>query len=282
MFLLNKLVIFSILLLPVLGVTNSYAEPNIKVIRDIAYGDNSAQKLDVYIPPNAQNAPVIFMVHGGAWKIGDKSAKAVVKNKVSFWSKKGFIIVSTNYRLMPEARPIQQAKDVQLALSFSQQKAAKWGGSADRFLLVGHSAGAHLIALISANDKSNEKNAIKPWLGAIYLDSAAYDIVEVMKSKSPPRFYKKAFGEGRVYWQKASPLHQLSSKIPPFLAVCSLKRNDDSCGKAKAFVTKAKTFGTDAQLLPLDASHRKINLELGKDNSYTQSIHHFIMKLQAS
>ena len=57
----------------------------------VAYGNYQAQTMDVYLPAKANNAPVILMVHGGAWKIGDKGAKSVVKHKVKRWVEKGFI-----------------------------------------------------------------------------------------------------------------------------------------------------------------------------------------------
>ena len=45
--------------------------PSSSIVRDVAYGSDPAQRFDVYLPPNPRNAPVIFMVHGGAWKAGD-------------------------------------------------------------------------------------------------------------------------------------------------------------------------------------------------------------------
>ena len=78
------------------------------VSNDIAYGPSDAQTLDVYAPSDANNAPIIFMVHGGAWRFGDKATGAVVENKVSRWVEMGFVFVSVNYRLLPEAGPREQ------------------------------------------------------------------------------------------------------------------------------------------------------------------------------
>ena len=76
------------------------------VERDLAYGSDPAQRLDVYRPGNAQNAPVIFMVHGGGWARGDKEAAGVVNNKVEHWLPKGYIVVSVGYRLVPQVTPL--------------------------------------------------------------------------------------------------------------------------------------------------------------------------------
>src|SRR5688572_21443269 len=71
------------------------------VVRDASYGSDPAQRLDVYSPPNASKAPVLFIVHGGAWMYGDKANDGFVTNKVSHWLPQGYVVVSTNYRLSP-------------------------------------------------------------------------------------------------------------------------------------------------------------------------------------
>jgi len=244
-----------------------YALPeNIEVISDIPYGEDKDQVLDVYYSPTFEkNAPVIFMVHGGAWRIGDKTAKSVVKNKVAHWVPKGFIFISINYPMLPKVQPIEQSENVAKAILFAQQHIHQWGGASEKFILMGHSAGAHLISLVTAR---NHKT-LKPFLGSIALDSAAYDLVQIMNAESVSRFYKKAFGETSLYWQQSSPIYLLSGKSSPFLAVCSSKRKDVSCSQAERFLEKAESYGTQTQLLPIALSHRKINMDLGKENCYT-------------
>ena len=82
----------------------------------MAYGNSKKQTPDVYLPDAPKNAPIIIMVHGGAWSIGDKGSSKVVTNKVNRWVSKGAIFVSVNYRLLPEADPLKQAKDVASAI----------------------------------------------------------------------------------------------------------------------------------------------------------------------
>ena len=260
--------------------SNSFALPDeIGKVSDISYGKSEKQVLDVYYPlVKKHDAPVIFMVHGGAWRIGDKASKAIVKNKVAHWVSKGFIFISINYRKLPESHPIEQAEDIEKALLFSQQNAYKWGGSPKKFILMGHSAGAHLVSLVSVGHNAE----MKPWLGTIALDSAAYDIQKIMNSQFPPKFYKRAFGKTAAYWKKASPIHVLANKLPPFLAVCSSKRKDDSCSQAESFVDKAKKYGSHAQLMPVAFSHRQINVKLGADYCYTRDVDEFMKKLHSS
>ena len=255
------------------------ASGDFTVLSDIAYGDHKDQKIDVYLPVGAKNAPVMFMVHGGAWRFGDKSSRTVVKNKVNRWVTRGFIFISINYRLLPEADPLVQFEDVKDALVFSQKKAASWGGSPSKFILMGHSAGAHLVSLLSSTSSPAINKAVKPWLGTVSLDTAAYDIVEIMNLENPPGLYKKAFGNDINYWKLASPYHLLGQEMPPFLAVCSAQRKDNPCLQAKIFTDKAKLYGTNAQLLAVDLSHRGINAELGKSNEYTNMVEEFLRGL---
>lgn len=278
--LINVKRVISLFWLAAVTCTPSWAQPNdIKVLHDIAYGNDKNQKLDVYIPTGAKDAPVIFMVHGGAWRIGDKSTKSVVKHKVKHWVSKGFIFISINYRLVPEVYPVRQAADVEAALLFSQQKASGWGGSPEKFILMGHSAGAHLISLVSANYRGAKNSPIQPWLGTVSLDSAAYDLVEVMGAEKPPKFYQTAFGQHPIYWEKASPIHSLKSKLFPFLAICSSQRKDGACAQARRFTEKAAKLGTSVDLLTVTLSHRHVNSELGKSECYTRYVDDFLKTL---
>ena len=92
----------------------------IRIMHDISYGNNQKQTFDIYSPPEPQSAPVIFMVHGGAWFLGDKTERSVIENKVARWVPRGFIVISTNYRMLPEADPLEQAKDVARAVAAAQ------------------------------------------------------------------------------------------------------------------------------------------------------------------
>ncbi|MDD4506634.1 MAG: hypothetical protein PHE60_09725, partial [Sulfurospirillaceae bacterium] len=77
----------------------------IRLINNVSYGTEAKERFDVYMPLHVNDstlAPVIFMVHGGAWKIGDKKSQSVVENKVNYWVKKGYIVISTNYKMLPD------------------------------------------------------------------------------------------------------------------------------------------------------------------------------------
>lgn len=248
--------------------------PGIRIVRDVAYGSAPRQRFDVYAPPQARNAPVIFMVHGGAWMLGDKSAKNVVEGKVGRWVPRGFVFISIDYRMLPEAQVPVQAQDVARALAYAQQHAAEWGGDPHRFVLMGHSAGAHLVSLVSASPTIAASQGAQPWLGTVALDSAAYDVAAIMQ-RQHHRFYDRVFGADPSAWAADSPTTQLSARIPPFLGVCSSRR-EDSCPAAQQFVAKAQSLGTHAEVLPQDKSHGEINKDLGVDPAYTAQVEAFM------
>lgn len=253
-----------------------------RVERDISYGPHARQRFDLYAPEGGAKAPrpVVFMVHGGAWRIGDKEMARVVENKVARWVPRGVLFVSTNYRMLPEADVQTQADDVARALARAQQEVARWGGDASRFVLMGHSAGAHLVALLGAAPERAVGLGARPWLGVIALDSAALDVPAIMHARHLP-LYDEAFGRDPARWRAASPFHQLSGTPGPFLGVCSSLRRE-SCAQAEAFAAEAKRRGGRALVLPVALSHREINERLGEDPRYTAEVERFLAGLDDS
>jgi arylformamidase len=252
--------------------------PDIRVERDLAYGPHPEQRIDVYAPAHAKGAPALLLVHGGGWQIGDKANAGVVENKVAHWVPKGFVIVSVDYRMLPDADPKEQAGDAAAALAFAQSKARSWGADPSRFMLMGHSAGAHLASLLAANPEAAYRRGAKPWLGTVALDSAAMNVVAIMQASHFP-LYDKAFGSDPAYWQAVSPAHQLKGKSPPMLLVCSTRRAV-SCAQARAFADKAIATGARVEILPLPLSHGDINAALGSAADYTAKVDVFLRSLQ--
>jgi acetyl esterase/lipase len=246
-----------------------------KALRDIPYGSDPRQRFDVYLPAQpAANVPVIFMVHGGGWRTGGKAETAVVENKVPYFTGRGYLLISINYRMLPDADPLVQAQDVAQALAAAQAKAASWGGDPQRFILMGHSAGAHLVALLSAQPSLA---AGSRWLGTIALDSGALDVPEIMEHRHM-RLYDEAFGSDPAFWRKVSPAHVLQAGAQPMLLVCSSQR-DSSCRQAHDFAQRLRAAGGRAEVLEQARSHREINLQLGSDQDYTGAVQAFIDSL---
>lgn len=236
-----------------------------------SYGADPAQQLDIYTPPGVGDAPILIMVHGGAWRIGDKANTGSVENKLKCWLPKGYILVSVNYRMLPEAMAYEQAQDVARALEWIQSHARDWEGDAGKIILMGHSAGAHLVALLS----SKPDMVSARWAGTVVLDSAAMRLSDTMSARHP-RFYDQAFGDDPVYWAKASPMDQWTPAAVPMMLVCSIQRPDTPCDVAQRFRALAAKAGKNLSVLPQDLSHADINRTLGLPGPYTTSVDAFI------
>ena len=238
---------------------------------DIPYGPDKQQRLDVYAPAGAMHAPVIVMVHGGGWRIGDKAHGGVTGSKAEHYLARGYMFVSINYRMENAVTPLDEAADVAQALDYVRRHAQSWGGDASHLVLMGHSAGAHLVALLSADPAHAN---LAPWRATVVLDSAALDVPRVMQARHMG-LYDDAFGKDEALWTAASPYHQLTRGAVPMLLVCSSRRLD-SCPQATAFAAKAKEIGAEAATLPEDLSHMEINRSLGETGAYTNAVDQFI------
>lgn len=245
--------------------------------QDVAYGADPAQRIDVYLPPQPVRAPILFMVHGGGWRRGDKDNPGVVDNKVARWVPKGIIFVSVDYRMMPEAEPLTQAEDVARALAKVQELAPGWGGDPANIILMGHSAGAHLVALVTAAPEIAAGQGAKPWKGSVLLDSGAMDVPAIMNARHWP-LYDKAFGDDPTKWRAASPFHRLAGPTLPMLAVCR-NGGHESCPANQAFALKARKLGGSVDVLPMALTHGAINMQLGLPGAYTERVEAFMRQV---
>jgi len=255
----------------------------VRRIADLPYGQDERQRMDIYLPASAAGstakAPVIVMVHGGAWMVGNKAMPKVVENKVTFWVRqKGYIFVSVGYRLSPQADPLQQARDVATALAKAQGLAPSWGGDPAKVILMGHSAGAHLAALLGASPALAREAGAKPWLGTVALDSAALDLERIMQARHM-RFYDRVFGADPAYWRSVSPSSVLAPDATPMLLVCSTQRADGSCAQSRDFAAKVTAKGVRANVLPQDLTHEQVNATLGLPGAYTEAVDGFMTSL---
>lgn len=249
-----------------------------RVLRDIAYGGHAQQRYDVYLPPSPQRAPILVVVHGGGWRRGTKDHPGLMPNKAAYWLPRGHVLVSVEYRLLPDAKPLQQAEDVARAVAAIQRAAPGWGGDPSRMVLMGHSAGAHLVALLAAKPAMLAAAGASRPKGAVSLDSAAMDVPAMMAIPRIPKLYHDAFGTDRDGWIAASPYHHLSRDSLPLLAVCSSFRAD-ACAQARALREKAQGSGVRIEVLPEPLTHMEINRELGAPSDYTGRVAAFVAEL---
>lgn len=256
----------------------------VRLSKDLAYGSGALEKIDVYWPERAQNAPLVVMVHGGGWSRGDKSSESVVANKVRAWTARGVAVASVNYTMIPQADPYQQAVGVARAIGWLRAHARDFGADPDRMTLMGHSAGAHLVALIEADPSvAIQAGIARGWLGVIALDGGSIDVEDTMR-RDHARLFDQAFGSQPAFWKKASPMAHLAlrasssdpgPRLAPMLLVCSSPR-PESCSQSLAFAALARSLGGRAETLQVPLNHEQINMELGSPGSYTSRVEAFM------
>jgi acetyl esterase/lipase len=124
---------------PLLTSTAFAAE--MQVHRDLPYSEQKDRQrtLDVYAPADGERHPVVVWVHGGGWQTGDK---AEVHQQPQSFVGKGFVFVSANYRLIPDATIQQMAGDVAKAIHWVHDHAREYGGDPKAIIVMGHSAGS--------------------------------------------------------------------------------------------------------------------------------------------
>jgi arylformamidase len=246
-----------------------------RMLGDVAYGDDPRQRFDAYLPQRRRNAPVLLVVHGGGWAHGNKDNPGLVEHKAGYWLPKGYVLVSTNYRLRPDTAPLDQARDVARALAAVQRRAPEWGADPSRVVLMGHSAGAHLALLVAVSPALwREAGAIRP-RAVVALDSGALDVPDLMRRPRIPPLFHRAFGPDPGDWVAASPHHQLSPQASPTLLVCSTRR-PDACPQGRAMQQKAAGLGVRIDVLEQDLSHAQVNRLLGLPSPYTETVDRFI------
>lgn len=117
------------------------------ITRDVAYGSDPLQKLDLFVPSgSADKRPVLLFVHGGGFTRGDKHGPFYPDNITAWAAKHGMVGVNIDYRLAPKAPWPAAAQDVGSAVRWVHANIAKYGGDPDRIVLWGHSAGANDVA----------------------------------------------------------------------------------------------------------------------------------------
>lgn len=227
---------------------------------NLKYGENAKQTLDLYAPnvKSGEKLPVIIYVHGGGWSGGDKDN---VAEKPSFFTNKGYVFVSLNYRLSPKVTYEEMAKDVSLAVKWIYDSAGEYHIDNNKINLMGHSAGGHLVMLIGTNPKYlNIVGLSQKSLNSIVNLDGPLDLTDFIQRFNT---YKKVFGNDQKIWAEASPISYAANKnLPPMFIVT---RRKDSIS---TFIQTTTNVGNTVDFFEGKAlSHSGVTKFLGAANS---------------
>lgn len=245
--------------------------------QDIVYDESSpdthATSLDVYTPePRVEGVPVMVWVHGGGMRVSDKaSSKDLGPKPEYFVNKLGYVFVSVNYRLLPEGQYPVNVQDVANALAWVHSHIAEFGGNPDQIFLMGHSAGAALVANV-ATDESFLKKAGKSFaiLKGVIANEGSYG-AEISEEQS--KQFESLYGAN---WRDVVAVSQVPKNrgIPPFLLyhVTADAATPPANSELQAIaLAKALTdMGVRAEVVPLDhVEHFGANERMGEGGDVT-------------
>ncbi|MBI5935635.1 MAG: alpha/beta hydrolase [Chloroflexi bacterium] len=249
-------------------------------VLNVRYSDEATERknslsLDIYPVADAQSSPVMIFVHGGGWFRGDKSGVDVMAQA---YNQNGFILLSINYRLIPEVRTNQQMQDVARAVAWTKENISKYGGNPARIFLMGHSAGAHLVSLLGTDEiyLKAEGLALTDIKGIVSLDTQTYDLHTLVTNlpKGTGEVYTEAFGTDPEFLKKMSPLTHVKAgkKIPPFLIAYTGEKTT-RVYFSNEFYKALQEAGIPSTLLPAtEKTHGQIMSEFGMPNDRVSSI----------
>ncbi|KGB57466.1 alpha/beta hydrolase [Sphingopyxis sp. SE2] len=240
----------------------------------ISYGTAALQRLDIWRAKGTKGpAPLIVFVHGGGWKRGSKD-NATGRFKAEHFPQQGYAFASIDYRLVPAATVEQQAADVAAAVKALVDRANMLGIDRRRIVLMGHSAGAHLVALVGTDERYLQGAGLSfaDISGVIPIDGAAYDVAAQMKDGPPimKKTYVQAFGTDPARQMALSPTQQAAAPNAPDFLLLYVQR-PDGVRQAKALGAVLETGGSRVEhgSFPGEGlqGHAEINRRLG-DPSY--------------
>jgi acetyl esterase/lipase len=200
-----------------LNLVNAVVSP--RVIPDLEYGTAARQRLDLYLRPDARGT--VMYVHGGYWDSGDKTDYPFMADAILGM---GFNAAIINYRLAPTATFPAFVTDAALAVRWLSEHLERFGVSAEPLFVLGHSAGAHITALMCCTPTYVDRvGADRGLIRAAVGMSGPYDFLDWIPTDERMRV---AFGE-EGHWADTQPVLVADGRNPPMLLLHG--ERDDLC-----------------------------------------------------
>lgn len=271
---------FSFLLMLVLAPAEALA---VKLTEGVTYA--RGLKLDIHAPDDAgkrflfvrtgELAPVVLYVHGGGWV---KGSRKKVYRLPEWLTSRGYMLVAIDYRKVPTTNIDGQVNDVARAIAWTQRNIKRYGGDPRRIVIMGHSAGAHLVALAAAQGKAGNVRGVIPD------DVQAYDLVAyVTKRGTIGPMFGRAFTDNPRNWVRWSPITyaRRASGLPPHLIMYSRSQGERRRSISLGYANVLKSRGVRVSVFHGTAySHGAIAARLGrKGDAATAAVEKFLRRV---
>ncbi|PPR09965.1 MAG: Carboxylesterase NlhH [Alphaproteobacteria bacterium MarineAlpha11_Bin1] len=243
----------------VLGSPNTiFSDGGYRLQSGVAYGDHPRQKLDVYHSNNpALASPIIVFFYGGSWKSGHRSKYRFVADA---WTRRGYTVAIPDYRLYPNVRFPAFMDDAASALRWIANNVADIERSKRPIFLVGHSAGAHIAALLSVDATYLLRHSLSPKDICGVIGLAGPYTLDPLKYRHTRSVFKYLNNR-----DDARPVAQVTAATPPFLLFHGEDDVTVNPSNTIVFAKKISENGgsVEAVLLP-DTGHYKIILAVAR------------------
>ena len=241
-------------------------------------------KVDIHAPITVKNqgffkpgkkAPVLLYVHGGGWIKGSREKSYKLDR---FTTSRGWMLVSIDYRPVPKTNIDGQVKDVVHSINWVRRNISRYGGDAKRIVIMGHSAGSHLVSMVAAKRLGGKLR------GVIANDVQAYDMIAYGGMRgSLPRVYAAAFGNNLDNWIRWSPVTYIrrasAGGFPPFMIMYSGSNYERRKTLANGFAADLKAKGTRVTLFNgRRYSHGSIASTIGTSAEVTRAVERFLIR----
>jgi arylformamidase len=245
-------------------------------IRNLAYAAPEAGvpaavlKLDLWPGAAPLPAPLVVFVHGGTWMHGGKYAGTPQQARA--FRAAGYAYATVNYRLLRHGPPQEAARDIAEAVAFLRREAKGCGLDPDRIILMGHSAGAHLAALVALDESYLAAAGVPPEAvrAGVLLDAYGLDIARHVRETGDP-VYARVFGPDPAGWTAMSPVsHAGPGRRPPPMILHVVAGNPETPGQAEALAGALRAAGGEAEVhAARRESHNSLNYGFGAEGDAT-------------
>lgn len=231
--------------------------------------------LDIYHNTDIETKkPIIIYVHGGGWSIGDKANQ--IENKVNLFQSLNYLFISVNYRLSPFPYKLDNPDrvmypthnyDVADAIKWIFDNVDEYGGDINKIALLGHSAGAHLVALTGTNDSFLENVGLNLLniKGVATIDTEGYDVLDKVQEGND--LYINAFGTDTNSNKEASPIYNIENGNPYPKFFIAKRGNEQRLAIANEFINNLETHEVFvSQVATSIYNHEEINDAIGAPN----------------
>lgn len=238
---------------------------NVAYLENAGYA-NDKDKLDIYAPSGASDAPVFVFIHGGRLLNGDKDQQQHVGRT---FAEQGFVTVCINTRLSPTVTHPSHAEDAAAAIAWVERNIAVYGGDPQRIALGGFSSGAYLSALVALDGRFLRAAGTRREVIRALVAISGFFRVDRIAPETP----MSVWGEDQAVWRDASPAWHVSADAPPTLLVWADGDTDARRQESYDFATELLEHGArrvDTSEIA-DRDHRSIWSRIGSERDPTGS-----------